>query len=59
MLGIAGKTRVIVPKYDKNAHTTHAGNREWVTSTECISMTGEKLPSWTIFKGVVQQKKWH
>jgi hypothetical protein len=57
--GIARKSRVIIPKYKKNPHTTQSGNREWVTSTECISLLGRKLASWTIFKGIVQQKKWH
>jgi DDE superfamily endonuclease len=59
MMGVSGKTRVIIPKSSKNPHTTHPGNREWVTSTECISMAGKKLGSWTIFKGKKPQKMWH
>jgi hypothetical protein len=43
----------------KNPHATQSGNREWVTSTESITITGKKLGSWTIFKGAMQQKKWH
>jgi len=48
MLGVAGKARVIISKYEKNPHTTQSGNREWVTSTECVSLLGRKLGSWTI-----------
>jgi len=59
MLGVTGKARVIISKHDKNPHTTHSGNREWVTSTECVSLLGRKLGSWTIFKGKVSQVKWH
>ena len=56
MLGVA---RVIISKHEKNPHTTQSGNREWVTSTECVSLLGRKLGSWTIFKGKVSQVKWH
>jgi hypothetical protein len=58
MTGVAGKVRVILSKYEKNPYSTHPGNREWVTSTECCSLTGRKLGSWTIFKAKTQQKKW-
>jgi hypothetical protein len=58
MMGIAGKVRVILSKYEKNPYSTHPGNREWVTSTECCSLSGRRLGSWTIFKGKTQQKKW-
>ncbi len=59
MQGVAGKERVSVSKYEPNPHTTHSGNSEWVTSTECISMLGRKLASWTIFKGRKNLEKWH
>ena len=58
LMGIAGKVRVILSKYEKNPYSTHPGNREWVTSTECCSLTGRKLRPWTIFKGKAQQMKW-
>ena len=58
MMGVAGKVRVILSKYEKNPYTTHPGNREWVTFTECCSLTGRKLGSWTMFKGKAQQKTW-
>lgn len=59
-LGVAGKLRVIIPKREKNPHTSGgSGSREWVTATEACSLTGRILPSWTIFKGVKNQDKWH
>ena len=58
MMGVAGKVRVVLSKYEKNPYSTHPGNREWVTSTECCSLIGRKLGSWIIFKGKTQQKKW-
>jgi len=60
MLGVAGKVAVIIPKTEKNPHTSNgSGNRDWTTSTECISLTGRLLPSWTIFKGKLNLDKWH
>ena len=60
MLGVAGKVAVIIPKTEKNPHTsTGSGNRDWATSTECCSLTGCLLPSWTIFKGKLNLEKWH
>jgi len=60
MMGISGKLNIIIPKTAKNPnHSGGSGNREWVTSTECVSLTGRKLPSWTIFKGKTNQDKWH
>src|SRR5688500_2400842 len=50
IIGISGKEKVIVSKYEINPHTVHSGNREWVTSTECVSITSKKLASFTIFK---------
>lgn len=59
-LGVAGKQRVIIPKTEKNPHTSGgSGNREWATATETCSLTGRILPSWTIFKGVKNLNKWH
>jgi hypothetical protein len=45
MLGIAGKDRVIILKWEKSPHTTQPGNREWVTSTESMNLTGKELVS--------------
>jgi DDE superfamily endonuclease len=59
-LGVAGKQRVIIPKTEKNPHTSGgSGSREWATATETCSLTGHLLPSWTIFKGVKNLNKWH
>ena len=59
-LGVAGKQRVIIPKTEKNPHTSGgSGSREWATATETCSLTGRLLPSWTIFKGVKNLDKWH
>jgi hypothetical protein len=57
-MGVIGKTRVIVSKYEKNAHMTQYGNREWVSLIECISADGRLLSPWIIFKGKQQQKAW-
>jgi hypothetical protein len=54
-MGMANKLKVIISKY-KNPYLTHSGNREWATSTECCSLTGRRLGSWTIFKGKVVLK---
>ena len=35
------------------------GNREWVTSIECINSTGWVLPLCIIFKGKVYIKGWY
>jgi hypothetical protein len=35
------------------------GNREWVTSIECINSTGWVLPLYIIFKGKVYIKGWY
>ena len=39
-LGVAGKQRVIIPKREKNPHTSGgSGNREWVTATRVSTST--------------------
>ena len=59
-LGVAGKQRVIIPKTEKNPHTSGgSGSRECATATETCSLTGRMLPSWTIFKDVRNLNKWH
>jgi DDE superfamily endonuclease len=59
-LSVAGKQRVIIPKREKNPHTSGgSGSREWATATESCSLTGRILPSWTIFKGAKNLTKWH
>jgi hypothetical protein len=58
MIGIANKLKVIISKYEKNLYLTHSGNREWAILTECCSLIGRRLGSWTIFKGKVVLKAW-
>ena len=59
-LGVSGKQHVIIPKTDKNPCTSAgSGSREWATSSECCSLTGRMLPTWTIFKGIRNMDKWH
>jgi hypothetical protein len=57
IIGMANKLKCIISKYD-NPYSTYSGNREWVTSTECVSLSGRCLGSWTIFKGKVVAKSW-
>ncbi len=59
MQGVIAKLRVMISKYEKKAHMTQCGNREWVSLIECISMDGRVLKPWIIFKGKVQQKAWY
>lgn len=58
MQGVMAKFRVMVSADERKKHMTQCGNREWVSLLECISMTGNVLRSWVIFKGVLQQKAW-
>jgi hypothetical protein len=53
MMGIASKVSILVNKSEKSPYSTQAGNREWVTSTEYVSLIGRKLLSWTIFKAKI------
>ncbi len=59
MQGVIAKLRVMIFKYEKKAHMTQCGNREWVSLIECISMDGRVLKPWIIFKGKLQQKAWY
>jgi len=43
MMGLIGKVRVIVSKYDKKIYMTQPGNREWVSLIECISLDGRRI----------------
>lgn len=49
MMGIAGSSKVVFSKYQKQA-----GNREWVSLIEAIGTSGRLLPLFVILKG----KKW-
>jgi len=56
MMGLIGKVRVIVSKYDKKIYMTQPGNREWVSLIECISLDGRRIRPWVIFKAKQHQK---
>ena len=43
MQRVIAKLRVMISKYEKKAHMTQCGNREWVSLIECISMDGRVL----------------
>ena len=58
MMGLIGKVRVIVSKYDKKIYMTQPGNREWVSLIECISLDGRRIRPWVIFKAKQHQKAW-
>ena len=45
MQEIIAKTRVIVGANDRKKYMTQPGNREWLSSIECISMAGKSLRS--------------
>jgi hypothetical protein len=53
LLGVIGKVKVILSKYEKQGFLTQDGSREWVTLLECISMEGRRVPPWLIFKGKI------
>jgi hypothetical protein len=53
MLGLIGKTGVIVSKHEKKQYITEPRNREWVSLIGCIPLKpGCRRPRpWFIFKG--------
>ena len=57
--GFIEKLKVMIGKYEKKAHVTQPGNREWVSLIECISMDGRLLTPWIIFKAKQLQKAWY
>ena len=58
MLGMIGKSHCIIPKEQKKQYMTQPGDQEWATLTECISMSGQVLPAWIIFKAKLMQRAW-
>lgn len=54
MMGIAGSSKVVFLKYQKQAFKNQAGNREEVSFIEAISTTGRWLLLFVILKG----KRW-
>ena len=44
IIGIAGSSKVIFSKYQKQTLINQSENREWVSLIKAISGTGERLP---------------
>ena len=51
MIGVAGSAKVIISKHEKQAFSTHSGNREWVSLIESVGAVRDSLPVFIIFKG--------
>jgi hypothetical protein len=59
-MGLVATARVITrADYYGKARLVQPGNREWVTSIECINSTGWALPPCIIFKGKVHIEGWY
>lgn len=58
MKGIGDRSKVIVPRYCKEAFSTQPGNCDWVSIVECISAHGFVLPPFVIFQGQRIQSSW-
>ena len=59
MQGVVGKAKVMISRHEKKQHLTQPGNREWVSIIEAVSMAGELIRPFIIFKAVNQQIAWH
>ena len=57
--GGVGKLKIMVSKYEGKALMAEAGNREWVSVIECVSMDGRILAPLIIFKGKQQRPAWY
>ena len=58
MMGVIAKMRVVISKANKDATMSQCGNREWVSTIDCISLDGRILPPWIIFKAKAIMKSW-
>ena len=58
MMGIAGSSKVVFSKYQKQAFMNQAGNREWASLIEAIGTTGRRLPLFVILKGKKCKDNW-
>jgi hypothetical protein len=50
-IGVEQKSKVILPKEEKEAFAKQDGNREWGTMIECIRAIGGEIPPFLIHKG--------
>ncbi len=53
-MGIAGSSKVVLLKYQKQTFMNQAENWKWASLIEAIGITGQRLPLFVILKG----KKW-
>jgi len=51
-------SNVVVDTTISNAYEAQPGRQEWVTVIECVSVTGEKIPPYIIFKGQNIMTNW-
>ncbi|KAI9045201.1 Pogo transposable element [Aspergillus affinis] len=59
-MGLVATAQVVTrADYYGKASLVQPGNREWVTSIECINSTGWALPPCVIFKGKVHIEGWY
>lgn len=52
MMGIAGSSKVVFSKYQKQAFIKQAGNREWASLIEAIDISSWRLPLFVILKDI-------
>lgn len=57
-IGTANGTQVVVDSSISTAYEAQPGRQEWVTTIECISATGAKIPPMIIFKGTNLLMTW-
>lgn len=54
VMSVAGGSKVVFSKYQKQAFINQAGNGEWASLIEAIGTTGRRLPLFVILEG----KRW-
>jgi DDE superfamily endonuclease len=57
-IGTTQTSNVVVDTAVSNAYEAQPGRQEWVTVIECVSVTGEKIPPYIIFKGQNLMTSW-
>jgi hypothetical protein len=60
MIGVAATSKVVTSANTiGRATTVQPGNREWVTTIECIDASGWRLPPFIILSGKLHQASWY
>jgi hypothetical protein len=57
-IGAINATRVIIDRTQNIRYSAYPGRQEWVSVIECISMDGNALPPFIIFKGKTLSSCW-